>query len=569
MKKLTFGVPEKNVPTKFCDGLNYTETAVSYPTDKIEFYENSRGCCLRFPLGKDEHVYGGGLQTVLFDLVGKKLTLRTNADCEVKTGDSHAPVPFLVSTAGYGIYIDTARYAEIYIGSSPLLLHEVGKTDDSLGTSTDELYNNEGAGGNISVQIPSAKGVDVYIFEGKTITDIVAEYNRFSGGGCDVPEWGLMPFFRMYVEYRDSEVLEKARSFIDKKLPIGVIGLEPGWHSHAYSCTFKWRTETLYPDYEKMLKELFGMGYHLNLWEHCFVHPDCDFYRDILPYCGDYRVFGGAVPDFADENAVKIFSEHHRDKLISLGIDGFKLDECDGSDFTGSWSFPNMAAFPSGLDGEQYHSLLGTLYARTLLRALEGKPTMSLIRSAGALAAPYPFVLYSDLSDFSEYIRALCNSGFSGLLWTPEVRYSFGADEYVRRLQTAVFSVMCNMNGWNDPRIPWENHGCENEVRELLNERVKLIPMLKKAFMRYRTEGVAPARALVSDYTNDAETYKTDDEYLLGDSLLVAPIAPGEKGREVYLPEGNWIDYHTRERVRCGRFEVETANIPVFEKAGD
>lgn len=565
MKKLTFGEPESVVPSRFCDGLSYVETPVSYPVDRIDFFQNSRGCCLVLPLGQDEHIYGCGLQTVLFDLKGKKLTLRSNADCDRATGDTHAPVPFFVSTAGYGVYVDTARYAEFYFGSSPFI--GGGSTREGITDDTAELYGNSGDGGNISIQIPVAKGVDIYIFEGETITDIVAQYNMFSGGGCRVPDWGFDPFFRMYVEYTDAQVLEAARDFKRDGMSVGVIGLEPGWHTHAYSCTYKWRTGTLYPNYREMLSELYAMGYHVNLWEHCYVHPDADFYKEILPHCGNYAVFGGAVPDFTDPEAVRIFSDYHRDKLVALGIDGFKLDECDGSDFTGSWSFPNMASFPSGIDGELYHQLIGTLYCKTLMRALGDKPTYSLVRSIGALASPYPFVLYSDLSDFTQYIRALCNSGFAGLLWTPEVRYSDSADEYVRRLQANIFSVMCNMNGWNDPRIPWKNHGCEAEVRDLLGQRVALRPVLRRAFDRYAAKGVAPARALVSDYTGDSATYGVDDEFLLGDSLLVAPIAPGEKGRKVYLPDGNWRDFFTKKPVAPGEFEVETRNIPVYEKA--
>ena len=566
MKKITFGAPEKHTPTVFCDNLNYVETQIIYPVEKILFKTSPRGCTLILPLKRNEHIYGCGLQTALFDLIGKKLTLRVNADCESPVGDSHAPVPFFVSTAGYGIYVDTARYAEFYFGSSALLKQEKSVSNNNLMDSVEELYQNNDTGDNISIHIPTAKGVDIYIFEGDSITNIVSQYNMFSGGGCDCPEWGLAPFFRMYVEYTDSRILETAKRFRTDRLQIGTIGLEPGWHSNAYPCTFTWRTGSLYPNYKNLITDLGRLGYHINLWEHCFTHHDAPFYKDILPYCGDYTVFGGAVPDFATEEATKIFADYHRDNLISLGIDGFKLDECDSSDFTGSWSFPNMSEFPSGLDGEQYHSLLGTLYSKSLLQALGDIPTMSLIRSFGALASSYPFVLYSDLSDFKEYIRALCNSGFSGLLWTPEVRYSDSGEEYVRRLQAGVFSVMLNMNGWNDPRVPWETHGCKDEVRLLLDERIKLIPYLKDAFVNYKKYGIAPARALVSDYTDDPQTFGIDDEYLLGDSLLVAPINIGERGRRVYIPEGEWTDYFSDQPVCNGWSEIETDGIPVYRR---
>ena len=111
-----------------------------------------------------------------------------------------------------------------------------------------------------------------------------------------------------------------------------------------------------------------------------------------------------------------------------MGIDGFKADECDGSDYTGGWTFPNHAQFPSGLDGEQYHNLFGVLYAQTLMQALDGKKTLSEVRSMGSLAAPYPFVLYSDLSNIKAFLTGVVNSGFSGY----DVEQTVGTGDEVR-----------------------------------------------------------------------------------------------------------------------------------------
>ena len=103
--------------------------------------------------------------------------------------------------------------------------------------------------------------------------------------------------------------------------------------------------------------------------------------------CGEYISWGGYVPDFALPEVRSAFAAYHRRSVMFGLVDGFKLDECDGSDYTGGWSFPNCARFPSGLDGEQYHSLFGILYMQTMLEALDGTPTLSEVRSSGALAA--------------------------------------------------------------------------------------------------------------------------------------------------------------------------------------
>ena len=230
------------------------------------------------------------------------------------------------------------------------------------------------------------------------------------------------------------------------------------------------------------------------------------------------------------------------------------------------WSFPNMAEFPSGLDGEQYHSLFGVLYMQTILAAFKDNKTLSSVRNAGALSASYPFVLYSDLYDHVEFIRGCCTAGFSGVLWTPEVRDAETREEFLRRLQSNVFSVQCLINAWYCEKPPWEDFGCENEVRELLRVRENLIPMLSTGFKKYNKTGIPPVRALVCDYTDAPNVYQIDDEYIFCDSLIVAPIPAGKVGRNVYLPDGKWVDFFSKEPVKPGSFFIETESIPVYEK---
>ena len=564
MKKVTFGNVETIVPSQFCKGFSYEETAVKYPIEKIRFKENSRGCVLEFPVENGENFFGLGLQLKAFNLTGKKYKLQVNADPVAETGDSHAPVPFFVSTKGYGVYIDTARYAEFDFGRyyvNPAKANEAKKVIKGM----EDLYQTKAIaeGAVVAVQIPVAKGVDIYIIEGENITDVVAQYNKLSGGGCNPPEWGLGTIYRCYAAYTQDEVLNTAEYFKEKELPVSIIGLEPGWQTRAYSCSFVWNPQ-LYPNPKDMLEKLYGAGYHVNLWEHAFTHPDSPLYEKLLPYSGNYEVWSGLVPDFSFEQARDIFAKYHKENITFGLVDGFKIDECDSSDYTNGWSFPLCSAFPSGMDGEQYHSLFGTLYMQAM-SSVTGE-TLSEVRNAGALAASYPFVLYSDLYGHKDFIRGLATAGFSGLLWSPEVRHADSREEFLRRLQTVVFSPQSLINAWYCKELPWVTFDCETEVRALLEERVKLLGRLKQAFALYQEKGIAPVRALVSDYSSDTETYTIDDEYLLGDDLLIAPMCCGETSRKVYLPQGKWQDYWTGESVESGWIEVEMQSIPVFVK---
>lgn len=566
MKKLTFGMPEAVVPTRFCPKLCYRETEIVYDVSKISFRQTAKGCLLELPLEADEQVYGLGLQLKGFNHKGHKKFLRTNSDPVANTGDSHAPVPFFVTNKGYGIFVDTARYVTFYCGfdqGGPLKAD--AKRD--VGVSTQEVYAKKVTGTTtMAIDIPVAKGVDIYLFEGDTITDIVSQYNMLGGGGCDVPEWGLGVFYRCYTKYTEEQVLKMAEYFREKEIPCDILGLEPGWQTHAYSCTYVWNPDR-YPHYADTVRRLREQGFHLSLWEHAFIDRNSPLYETMQPYCADYRVWNGIIPDFTIPKAREAFADYHRKYLVDIGVDGFKLDECDNGDYVNDWSFPDCAQFPSGLDGELYHNLFGVLYMQTALQALEGVPTLSEVRNAGALSSSYPFVLYSDLYDHQDFIRGVVNSGFSDILWTPEVREGSSRKDLIRRIQAVVFSAQCLINAWYIEQAPWLEFDCEAEVKALLQERQKLVPMLKAAFDRYRDTGRPPIRALVMDYTDDPETYSIDDEYMFCEELLVAPMTEAHNDkRRVYLPQGEWTDYWTGEPVSNGWFEVETEQIPVYRK---
>lgn len=573
--KIRLGTPEELTPVSVVEPQAATERLASLPAvddapavaSHTVSRTTPRGSVVELPISGDEQIYGLGLQLKSFNQKGRKKHLRTNADPVADTGDTHAPVPLYVSTAGYAVLVDTARYASFYCGSSVKLTGRTGR--------------------HMVIEVPVVQGVDLYFFAGPDLKSAVQRYNLFSGGGCIPPCWGLGIWYRTESGFDAQQVLQLARTIRDDNLPCDVLGLEPGWHSHSYSCSFTWDPER-FPDPDSFIRECSGLGFRLNLWEHLFTHPTSPLYEQLAPYAGDYEVWNGLVPDLSIAPARDIFAGHHRTALVEKGISGFKLDECDGSDFTGGWSFPNCAQFPSGLDGEQMHSLLGVLYQRTVNRVFEDKNLRSFnaVRASHALAAPLPFVLYSDLYGHAEFIRGVVNAGFSGLLWTPEVRQCDSVEDLLRRLQTAVFSPMALVNAWMVPNPPWyqvdyhKNRAGElpenreeliAQTRALFELRMSLIPYIYSAFARYHFDGIPPFRALVMDYPDDEATFSIDDQYLTGDSILVAPLVAGQRGRNVYLPRGTWCNLFTGARysgAELYHFDADPETMLVFVKEG-
>lgn len=123
--RFTFGKPEKITPvsTRHYAPANQALAALKLVADcpiAPSGTVSERGVLVHLPLEADDAVYGLGLQFQSFQQNGLKKKLRVNADPVMDTGDSHAPVPFYVTTPGYGVLVDTARYATFYIGGKKL-----------------------------------------------------------------------------------------------------------------------------------------------------------------------------------------------------------------------------------------------------------------------------------------------------------------------------------------------------------------------------------------------------------------------------------------------------------------
>jgi alpha-D-xyloside xylohydrolase len=529
-----------------------------------------RGVLIRLPLADGASLYGLGLQLKSHEQRGKKRVLRVNSDPLADTGDSHAPVPFIASTSGWALLVDTARYASFYTGGQRRAADLAEPVAGTIGTSTEELYKARAGGPReLVIEVPVARGATIYLFGGPTLKDAVRRYNLFSGGGCLPPLWGLGVWYRAFGKAGRAEVEGIADGLRADRIPCDVLGLEPGWQTAAYPCSYRW-AEDRFPDHRGFLDGIRGRGFHVNCWEHAYVHPTAPVFSAILPHAGPNAVFDGLVPDFTIPAARRAYADHHR-ALAVEGISGFKLDECDNSDFISyPWCFPEHDRFPSGLDGERMHSLFGMLYMRTVHEVYAGRGVRAYheVRNAGALAAPYPFVLYSDLYDHRDFVRGVLSSGFSGLLWSPEVRHATGVEDLVRRVQAVAMSAQALVNAWYIPQPPWanvdragNNRGESMPERELATAlvrdafrlRMALVPVIYAAFARYQADGTPPFRALAMDFPEDAEARTVDDQWMIGDDLLFAPVFAGQAARSVYLPAGDWFEFASGRRITGGQ----------------
>lgn len=598
--KYSYGEVDKFTPSSFCDAEPKVEAMEHLPSGKLPFEMsdikisvNQRGTVVEIPLGKDEQLYGFGLQIGSFNQNGLRKKPIVNDNPSNDLGYTHAPSTFYVSSKGYGILVNTSRYTTFYCGSTNPLKQDNKNSLNSFGgsNSVEGLYQNRTpASGYVVADIPGAKGIEVFVFEGPDILKVLQRYNLFSGGGALPPIWSLGVKYRMDANFNQQEVGNLADYFRKNHIPCDVIGLEPKWQTNSYSCSYVWNKD-YFPSPNTFIDTLLNKGFRLNLWEHAFVNAASPLYNPLKSRAGNYQVWNGLVPDFADKQTSDIFADYHKKTFVDNGISGFKLDECDNSNLSygsATWSFPEHSTFPSGIDGEQMHQLFGLLYQKSILGIYRklNKRTLLDVRASNSFASSYSAALYSDIYGHQDYIEMISNSGFSGLIWSPEVRESRSITDLMRRSQTAVLSAQTLYNAWYLKNPPWlqidkgkNNSGelmanakqVEDDIRELLNFRMSLVPYLYTAFSAYHLQGIPPFRALVVDYPDDKETYRLADEYMIGPDLLAAPLTDKSDERRVYLPKGNWYDFNTNKKYEGGKYytiKYSLTQIPLFVKEG-
>jgi alpha-glucosidase (family GH31 glycosyl hydrolase) len=540
---------------------------------------------IRFPLVRNEQIFGFGLNFKTVYQRGKILMLHVDHYGGADNGRTHAPVPFYVSDRGYGVFINSARYIRVYAGSA--VRKETQEESAIRDRNTDKKWSSSPYSDAVEMLVP-ANGTEIYIFAGPTALDAVRRFNLYSGGGCLPPRWGLGFTQRVPTLFTSAKVEEEAKLFTEHNFPLDFIGLEPGWQSKSYPCTFEW-DKTRYPDPPAFVKKMKEMGIRLNLWTNPYVSPNSPVYSQILPFTGSHTVWGGVVPDYTIPEAQKIFINQLKTSQVNIGVSGYKLDENDGYD---RWLWPDVAKFPSGNSAEQLRQTYGLFLQRitTEMFRQNNTRTYGLTRASNGGGSSFPYVIYNDYYSHEDFITALINSGFSGILWTPEVRGSKTSEEWLRRMQTVCFSPMAMINAWSDGTKPWSFPDVENEVREYASLRMQLIPYIYSEFAKYHFEGTPPFRGMNLEQGFDAETKmelkngnlsenpyaeavlkEIKDQYMTGEYLLVAPLFTGQTSRKVVLPKGKWFDFYTGKYAGDGEVIVVTpglSKIPVFVKDG-
>lgn len=530
---------------------------------------------VHIPMDSGEDVFGYGLQFDNAKKTGEILNLKVD-HFNKGGGATHAPVPFFISSKGYGVFFNTARYIKVHnlVGNRKDSRHNPAPVDRNPPPDEEQPgpWLAQPPGDAVEAHV-HADGLEVVVFKGRNLLDVVSRYNLFNGGGAMPPLWGLGFWHRVPSAFTAEETLAEIAKFEEHKIPLDVIGLEPGWMTKSYPCTFEWQKKR-FPDPMQFTQDLLAKGIRLNLWENPYVSPDADIYGKLYPLSGSHLVWLGLVPDYTLPAARKILTDQHRKQHVDIGVSGYKIDEVDGYDF---WLWPDHATFPSGTSAEVMRQTYGlqmqSMVFRELFRASDQR-TYGLVRASNGAASGYPFVIYSDSYGHKQYINGISSASLGGILWCPEIRSAATEREWINRMHTVCFSPLAMLNAWASGQKPWSFRTATPAVRETIGLRMRLLPYLYTAFAEYHRHGVPPIRSMLLERQTVDQFAMDDSLYMFGPDILVAPFYESlATERTIQLPPGKWYDFYSGEFAGDGANITRNAaqmkdRLPLFVKDG-
>ena len=434
-----------------------------------------------------------------------------------------------------------------------------------------------------------------YIFAGPRMPEILTAYTWLTGRTAPPPLWSLGYHQCRWFDYTQDAVEGLAQRHRDEGIPCDALWLDIDYMD-GYR-VFTWNTDS-FPDAPGMLKRLAEKGFRtITIIDPGVKHDpgygvfDQAVERDVLCrteggdiYIGQVWPGNTAFPDFATQEAREWWGELNAAHVES-GLAGIWNDMNEPA--TGNID-PRAMRFNRGRDShERYHNQYALLMAmgttQGLLAAMPDKRTFVLSRAGFAGIQRYAANWMGDnLSRWDHLWVSIPMGTGLGLSGQAFVGADIGgfagnsnAELYLRWMQYGALTPFCRNHSeiGNVDQYAWAwGDVVQSIVREALRLRYRLMPYIYAAFLTASETGAPVQRPLVFDHQDDPLVRDLDDEYLFGRDLLVAPVLQaGQTSRQVYLPEGDWYDWHSGERFNGRSFiQVPTPmeQIPVFARGG-
>ena len=544
-------------------------------------YKVAAGDCfattVRFHGRDEEKIFGmGQYQQKYLNMKGCML--------ELAQRNSQVSVPFYVSSIGYGFLWNNPAVGRVTFGMNGTEWHA-----------------------------ECTRQIDYLVIAGDTPAQIEETYMSLTGRAPMMPEYGL-GFWQCKLRYQtQEELLEVAREYKRREIPIDVIVVDYfHWPKQG-----DWRFDpTYWPDPDAMIAELKEMGIELmvSIW------PMVDYKSenfDEMRAKGlltrvergvhiDHLYMGNTVHyDTTNPEAREYVWEKAKKNYYDKGVKIFWLDEAE-PEYT-VYDFDNYRYYLG--PNNQVGNIYPVMYAKTFFDGMKAEGQegiVNLLRCAWAGSQKYGALvwsgdIHSTFDSLQNQFAAGLNMGIAGIpWWTTDIGGFFGASIYDEEFHEVLirwfeYGAFCPVMRLHGNRMPYQPQygttggaecvsGAPNEIwsygdkvyeicKKYIGLREAMRPYIRTLMEAAHEKGTPVMRPLFYDFPEDPVCWDNESEYMFGPDILVAPVMEkGQQTKEVYLPSGvKWTNVWTKETVEGGQtvvVETPIDQIPLFTRNG-
>ncbi|MED5019447.1 glycoside hydrolase family 31 protein [Paenibacillus chibensis] len=555
-------------------------------------------CRLNMELQDGEKVYGMGERYASMEYRGCIVDNHVYNEYRSQGLKTYMPVPFYMSSSGYGLFLDTTRYSRFDFGS--------GRSDVLA----------------VEADIGSGQELRMCLFLGHPLS-LIRQLTSVTAKPVLPPKWSFGPWMSSNNWDSQAEVMKQVELTNRYEIPSTVIVLEQ-WSDEAtfyifndaqYKAVegslalryddFTYPEWGRWPDPRQMVTDLHENGLKVLLWQipiqkymYGITHEQKDNdetfmleqgyhirHTDGTPYRIPYNWFKDClVIDFTHEKGREWWFSKRRYLMEEVGIDGFKTDG-------GECILGHDLAFADGTPGPDMHNRYPLDYIGSYYRFVQEETDgdgLTFSRSGYSGAQRYPMHWAGDERSTYEAFRASILAGLtSGMSGIPFWGWDLGgfhgdiptAELFVRATQMAAFCPVMQYHAetkgeFNQDRTPWniaERTGKPEVIglyKRFADIRMNILPYVYAEAIHSSITGEPMMRAMAVEFPEDKAAAGLTAQYMFGGSLLVAPVAEeGHFEKRVYFPQGQWMSMFGNEQYDGGRLVTVAADleqIPVF-----
>lgn len=559
--RLALTVTELPFSLTFTDTVT-GERVTSSPAKAMGLMEKQgHGTFLREQLTLDvgEQVYGLGERFSAFVKNGQTVDM-WNADCGTCSDKGYKDVPFYLTSKGYGVLVNTPAKVSFEIGTEQVERAQFGVPGEDL---------------------------DYFVILGPTPKEVLDRLGALSGRPALPPLWsfGLWLSTSFTTNYDEATVNGFIDGMAERNLPLHVFHFDCFWMKGHHWCNFEWDPD-VFPDPAGMLKRLKDKGLKICVWINPYIGERSHLFDEGMKHGyllnrpnGDvYQRHkwqaGMAYVDFTNPAATKWYQEQLR-RLVHLGVDCFKTDFGE--------EIATDVAYFDGSNPEEMHNYYTYLYNKAVFELLEeeqGKgKALVFARSATATCQQFPVHwggdCYGTYESMAESLRGGLSLSLSGFgFWSHDIggfESKASAAVYKRWVAFGLLSSHSRLHGSTSYRVPWlYDEESTPVLRHFTELKCKLMPYLWQAAHSAHQKNLPMMRPMILEFPEEPTARTLDRQYLLGDSLLVAPVFHDQRA-EYYLPLGKWTHLLTGEVREGGRWFFDQQSffeVPLWVRPG-